>query len=347
MGLTVDTVKLENNYIKNTGVQSKPSEEPLFDYKQEAVDTLDLPQKQEEENSSDNLMLSIAGIACAAVMGFLYLRGVKNDRIFNSMMKGGSSNYGVIKAMEPKNFNKIKALSALSKEERILLNDSLRASGSNEQELFFSTLKGDKPSSIISLSGRDLGFLNKVNTKSGTGNFDFLHIPDDSAPLCFMLNKNKVLEVINKNKSLYTTRLNLDASSSSEMIYEKLAGILQKDYLAYHDVTGVTLGFSPKNSMIFELSRDISSDIARYDVQTYKKLLLNKLYSADSPYKGLKKSELDELADAIRSYSPDNKCWPNNNLYFFKAYVDEPEEFARILRDSKNFEKNFKVKDLF
>ncbi len=347
MGLTVDTVKLENNYIKASETCSRQSNEPLFDYKQEAVDTVDLPSKKEEEESSDNLMLSLTGIACAAVMGFLYLRGIKNDRIFKSMLKGGSSNYGVIRAMEPKNFNKIKALSALSKEERMLLNDKLRVSGYGEQELFFATLKGDKPSSIVSLPGRDLEFLNKVNTRGGAGNFDFLHIPDESTPLCFVLNKNKVLEVIDRNKSFYTARLNLDANSSSEIIYEKLAGVLQKDYLAYHDLTGVTLGFSRKNSMIFELGRDIPPDIARYDTQTYKTMLLDKLYSADSPYKGLKKSELDELANAIRSYSPENKCLPDNGLYFFKAFVNEPEEFARIVRDSENFEKNFKAKDLF
>ncbi len=347
MGLTVDTVKFEKSYIKTADVHSKQSDELLFDYEQENIDTVDLPQKQEEEESSNNFMYSLTGIACAAIVGFLYLRGIKNDKIYKSLLKGGSSNYGVIKSMEPKNFNKIKALSALSKEERLLLNDRLLVSGSNEQELFFATLKGDKPSSIISLPGRDLDFLGKVNTRGGTGNFDFLHIPDDSNPLCFVLNKNKVLEVINRNKSFYTTRLNLESNSSSETVYEKLVDVLQNDYLAYHDLTGVTLGFSRKNSMIFELGRDVSADIARFDTQTYKTMLLDKLYSADSPYKGFKQAELDELADAIRSYSPDNRYLPHNGLYFFKDYVNEPEEFARIVRDSNNFEKNFKAKDLF
>lgn len=346
MGLTVDNIKTDTIYNKRELPAVK--QEQMFDCKTECTDIVELTSKSApEEEESDWLLPVLTGVACAALMGFLHFRGIKNNKIYKSLLHNGSSNYGVIRAMEPKNFNKIKALSPLSKEERLLLNRRFEIGGASEQDIFFATLKGDKPSCIVSLPGKDLEFIGKVNTRSGSGNFDFLHIPDEVSTLGFILNKNKVLDVIGRNKNLYTTRLNLDANVSSEAIYQKLTEVLQKDYLAYHDLTGVTLGFSPKNSMIFELSRDIPFDVIKYDSETFKVMLLDKLRSPNSPYKNLSQSELKELTAAIESYKPQPSCLPENDLYFFKTFVNEPEDFARIAEDSSNFAKNFKAKDLF
>lgn len=221
-----------------------------------------------------------------------------------------------------------------------LLNDHLnkidltkKLSKSNKQK-FLSNLKGDEGSFCDFILGDKPSILlnGKHEYLTPTDKYDIIRrkikvvTPKKTYTFdnTFILNKEKTKHTINKNRDLYMQRLNLKEDCSTNDIYDILTSknspLLTNDK---HDIIGITLGFSPINSIIFQLEQ--SANYTRPDnknLNSYKKLLLNTLHSEDSPYQNFSPEFMSKIAHAIR----DIRIIPNseNNTFapFGYTYVN-------------------------
>jgi hypothetical protein len=104
--------------------------------------------------------------------------------------------------------------------------------------------------------------------------------------------------------------MGMDTHASIDEIYEKLIGEKSplKTQNGYDDIIGVTLGFSPINSMLFQLERTIPNHIEmRKNRGSYLNMLSEKLDEKESPYKDFS----DESKAKIK-----NKIESSKNQYF-------------------------------
>jgi hypothetical protein len=120
----------------------------------------------------------------------------------------------------------------------------------------------------------------------------------------FILNKELVKNTISENKELYTRRMNMHNESSVDDVYKKLIGDNSplKKMHGYDDIIGVTLGFSPINSMLFQLEQDIPNHVEmRMKPDLYFRELYNKLNDKESPYATFSKSTKTNMENFIKS----------------------------------------------
>ena len=262
-----------------------------------------------------------------------------------------AENPKLLEAIVPENFARIKMLNSLSASEKETLRRDLLYGDAPE---FFITLSGLKPACIIGESKVDLGFLKKIkNDKLYGEKFDFVPIKiTDGFPVIYILNKEKVLETISANKDFYIMKMELDNNSSPDEIYSEL--IKQKDlYLNSHyqsgmqDIAGITLGYPRYSSMMYQLEKIYGDNgiKLRNNPQLYRDALLGILHGENSPYKNLDKSEFEKLENFIKLYKYSPK--PGNKYYKYAVLADEPEEAARVSRNTTRFINEFDIKNLF
>lgn len=164
----------------------------------------------------------------------------------------------------------------------------------------------------------------------------------------FILNKEKTKQVIEENKILYTKRMNMDDNSTTEEIYSELIGdnspLLKNEA---HDLIGITLGYSPINSVLFQLDNSIPANLeARQNLNTYKTALLNKLYDEDSPYKDLPEGFQKSTAAAIRDIGSDNNAFNTDFTpygYSCRNIVPDDTHTQRVIKSAINTYKNMQL----
>ena len=281
------------------------------------------------------------------------------EKCYNYLLKEQSpaKNPKLLEAIQSDNFNRVALLKGLSSEEIAILQKSMRCS---DARCFFPTLTGHKPACIIGM-GEDLSFLSRIKTKNPLGSkFDFVHLKELNNQT-FVLNKEKVLEVISRNKDLYTARLGLSNNSSVDDIYNFMLQYKNQVFNCtqtgkFNDIVGITLGFPKQSSMMFQLERlcDLSNlknikytDELRKKPSLYKKIMLETLNKNKELYKNLSVDEYNGLVRAIESYRPIKTKGIADRYYQYAKLADEPAEFARINNSIDDFIKDFSVEKLF
>ena len=324
-------------------------------------------KNQIEEKSDNKKKWLIAGsIALGTVLlgvGSYFLLKKFGPRLaeksYNYLLKEQSpaKNPKLLEAIQPDNFNRIALLKGLSSEEIAILQKSMRCSDAN---CFFPTLTGHKPACIIGM-GEDLSFLSRIKTKNPLGSkFDFVHLKE-LGNQTFVLNKEKVLEVISRNKDFYTARLGLSNNSSIDDIYNFMLQYKNQVFNCtqtgkFNDIVGITLGFPKQSSMMFELERlcDLSNlknikytDELRKKPSLYKKIMLETLNKNKELYKNLSVDEYNGLIRAIENYKPIKTKGIADRYYQYVKLANEPTEFARIDKSVEDFVRDFSVEKLF
>ena len=201
---------------------------------------------------------------------------------------------------------------------------------------FCSLIFGDKPTFLLC---GDLDYLKP------TKEYDILkrkiHVSVKDKDLTFdntfILNKEKTKQTISDNIEFYKKRLNMKSETSVDEVYETLIGknspLLTNDK---HDIIGITLGFSPINSVLFQLEQASPNIVKnRKDLDKYKKLMLNELLSEESPYNDFSQGFKNNVASAIRGISDKEKPFRNNFAelgYSSINIVDDDTHNQKIVR---------------
>ena len=209
---------------------------------------------------------------------------------------------------------------------------------------FFSTIEGKKPAAYIKTS-KNMQFLDKVRYPQEV---DLLYIRPEHDELLaktypiFVLNKNEVKKIIEKNKELYTKRLNLTTDFSVERIYEVLKTDLKVSLQGKDDLIGITLGYPIQSSLIYNLEKASKTDKQlRKDIPAYKRKLLYFCESKKNPYQNMSENFKQDLIKSIKSIK---KIEPfTNGMYSFIEFVNEPAEIKRINNASDDYIKNFQL----
>ena len=281
------------------------------------------------------------------------------EKSYNYLLKEQSpaKNPKLLEAIQPDNFNRVALLKGLSPEEIATLQRSLY---SGDASCFFPTLTGHKPACIIGM-GEDLSFLSRIKTKNPLGSqFDFVHLKE-LGNQTFVLNKEKILEVISRNKDFYTARLGLANNSSIDDIYNFMLQHKNQVFNCtltskFSDLVGITLGFPKQSSMMFQLEQlcDLSNlknikyiDELRKEPSLYKKIMLETLNKNKELYKNLSVDEYNGLVRAIENYKPIKTKDIADRYYRYVKLADEPAEFARINNSVDDFIKDFSIEKLF
>lgn len=150
-----------------------------------------------------------------------------------------------------------------------------------------------------------------------------------------LFNKDLMKNTIEENKDFYIKRMKLDDVSTVDDIYSELISEnspLKNNDL--HDIIGITLGFSPINSKLFQLEKCIDNGMAlRKAPNLYKKKMLNTLFSADSVYANFDDKFKQELAQAIRNIGV------GNERYFDTNWNDFGYTYIHITPDEQHNQK--------
>lgn len=127
-------------------------------------------------------------------------------------------------------------------------------------------------------------------------------------PNMFILNKELTKQTIEENKELYTKRMGFEDDASTDEIYEKLIGEDSplKRQEGYDDIIGVTLGFSPVNSILFQLEQNLPNKIETRKKPSIHAQLLDKEFNSEtSPYKDFSdefKSNIQSKIDSVKAH---------------------------------------------
>lgn len=161
----------------------------------------------------------------------------------------------------------------------------------------------------------------------------------------FVINKELTKKTIEENKELYTKRLDLEDESSVEVIYNTLVGENSplKKQEGYDDIIGITLGFSPINSVLFQLEKRIPNYLdVRRQSYLHSEMLKKELYSRDSVYSNFSMNFISNVSDAIdeikRPQSRRADLSPTG--YSYIQFVSDDKHTTKIISDSEEILKN-------
>lgn len=161
----------------------------------------------------------------------------------------------------------------------------------------------------------------------------------------FILNKKLTKQTIDENKELYIKGMGLDENANTEEIYNALIGEnspLKNN--TQHDLIGITLGYSPINSIIFQLEQNTPNFMElRKDINSYKKELLNTLLKEDSPYKDFDSYFKKNVATAIRNIENNkntfNTQWAKYGYSYINMVNDDSHNQKLIRRIASCYKK--------
>lgn len=310
-------------------------------------------EKEDAQKSSTKNILIGVGIALGAVavgVGAAYLLKNKTFNFADEIAKFKDINI----------FKKLKISKNLTSSEQMQALNVLTNYGN--QEIFLATLKGTKPTALLSeckqvdnVKDLTINVLEKLNLGK-----NFTLVDGEVFAFSGRITKNKylfnnkeVLNIIKQNKEIFALRLNLPESTPIKEIYKALIQSCKNNNgKMADDLLGLTLGFPKFDSIIYHLEKCgkiLSKDRLSPD---FKEKLIAVLRGSDSPYKGLPEKILSSIESMIQKISTDKlkniatQGSFNNELYQFINYVDDPVELARINKTTENFFKTFNTASL-
>lgn len=218
----------------------------------------------------------------------------------------------------------------------------------DERKKFINNIRGDESSFVTFSLGGKPSLLIAGNNQfiKPSEKYDILRrtltIPVNNKDLhinnTIILNKKLVKETIKNNQNFYINRMNLDKDTSVDEIYNELIGDdspLKRN--EKHDLIGITLGYSPINSIIYQLDQNIPNNIElRKDLNTYKKNLINTLLKADSPYNNFDNKFKAEIAKQIRDIGTQqevfNTKWDKYG-FSYRNIVPDNEHDQKLIKN--------------
>lgn len=156
----------------------------------------------------------------------------------------------------------------------------------------------------------------------------------------FMINNELAKQTIEENKELYTKRMGLDENSSTEEVFEELIGDNSplRHKKGYDDIIGITLGFSPINSILFQVEQDVPDNIElRRRPSMYKKKMNESFNSESSPYKDFSegfKSNVQSKIDKLDKYFRKSDLAPIGYAYIHIA--PDEQHTQKIIKDAED-----------
>lgn len=340
---------------------TRPSADVLFDTKQESIgDTFtmttdEVTNTDAEKKAKRKKWLVAAGVALGAVaLGVAAYYVTKKPPV-----KAVENLSGTIAGDLPEKLAKIddfevfkdlKMCKNLSMEEKQQAFEYINALGN--REIFLATLNGNKPMSFLvsdflkadSSSFNPIDILKKLDLGDNFEWFDAGALTDDKIK-CFrsyFVNKKELAKIIENNKDIYTTRLNLKPHSGVSKIYNEL---FKKSEIP-DDLLGLSLGFPRYDSIIFHLEATSNLRTNRLDSDFLEKILVA-LKNENSPYKNLPKSRLEALEKSIKNINQEHlkeiatKGSYHDGLYSFINFCDDTEELNRIASCTENYRNVF------
>ena len=259
----------------------------------------------------------------------------------------------VTKGFSKDNINKIEFFKSLSQKERDYLsnyginlhnNAELREMEPDNMQLF-AVLTDRKPAWFN--QGGFNGQIDFSKIKLNPNIADKFDVVKLHSGGLYFLNKNEVMKIIKDNKDVYCAELGVNSSENLGTIYNALL-----EYLPFHSSSrghtlfGMTLGFPRHSSMIFELQgllRNEESNIID-NVPLFKEKLLELLHSDKSPFQRYPTETIKRLEEHIKAMK--STYGVKTSISYFHAYGNEQKTIDKILKQSKDFEENFRVEDL-
>lgn len=209
---------------------------------------------------------------------------------------------------------------------------------------FFTTLFGYKPACTIYDANSSPEFLNKIIYKTPT---TIVHAGRTINPEFFnsyVINRDMVYEIIDEDKQLFTSRLNLNQFTPTKDVYSALISCLSNNSNSIKDLEGIILGFPKYNSIIFQLEHISKAMPYRADKNLHRTKLADALYAWDSPYRKLPTEEFNEIAKQVRM--AEIKKTPKNPYFQYVKFVDESETEECLFQTSRNFNGEFSADNL-
>ncbi len=162
----------------------------------------------------------------------------------------------------------------------------------------------------------------------------------------FIINKELTKNVIKENKELYTKRMNLNDDTSIDNIYKELVSTdspLKKQY-GYDDIIGITLGFSPVNSSLFQLERNVYDHLElRKHPYAQSEIFKQEFHSDDCVYKNFSnkfKSNVEDAIDSLKRPQP-RRVDMSKLGYSVIQFVTDEKHTQKILNDTKDILNNY------
>ena len=244
---------------------------------------------------------------------------------------------------DPAIFNKIKMFKRLNPAEmkqcyEDIISDLADSGG------FFATVMGYKPACTVYDRDYPLNYLNRIEYKKPT---TIIHAGRTINPEYFnsyILNRDMVYEINNKDKTLFATRLNLGQNATIEDIYSALVRCLSNNSNSIKDLEGMILGFPKYNSILFQLD-DVSRALPYRDYpDIHRAKLVSALYDINSPYRKLPADEFNKINQMVQIANVQNA--PKNPYFQYVKFVNEPEREEELFQKSRNFNGEFSAESL-
>ena len=238
-----------------------------------------------------------------------------------------------------KAFNNMKEFSSLTRKQKRECYSFLEYEGA----CVLPTIRGVKPACTFGVADKkDLQAV--LNLKKGHFQkpLDFVKTEcnKNGKYSVHIFNKDEVFKVIDRNKEIFTARLNLPSNAQTSTIYEQLRNTLHYSVINNHtkDLLGMTLGYPKYSTMIATLSSvgNIPDGLVKNPAE-FKKAILNVLKSDKSPYKNLSQAEKDKLIEAVNNIETIGPNKVGRPIYPFGQFTPEPEEFERISNAVEQF----------
>ena len=161
----------------------------------------------------------------------------------------------------------------------------------------------------------------------------------------FIINKELTKQKISENKDFYSKRMELGKDTSVDKIYQKLISEDSplKKQTGYDDIIGITLGFPPMDSILFQLEKGIPNYLQiRNRPYAQANFLQRELYSGDSVYKNFSQEFFTNVDAAIESIK--RPQYRQKDLtpigYIFTPFVPDEDYTKRIIKSSEKVLEN-------
>lgn len=351
-------IKAINSIINNTSSVIKKSQGNFVVLNAVQKDTFESSKITKKGFNFKDLSLQInrsfENIKSAFIRGKVYKNLQENEYVSSASKE----------LIKKENFKKLKILACHTPREK----EALRKAFIDDYfalDEFLATIHGAKPACYQGFSANSKSFSNalkKLSTFRIDGkDYNIISKDFSDSKTFFVLNKDEVCNVIEKNKDIFAHRLDIDKNASPESIYNLLTSVnsplLNKvdSGDSFNDLIGLTIGYPKKSSMIFQLEKYIQNKtgidmvLERNDLKTYKEFLLRALDENGSPYKGMDSKFIEEMKDFISSITELKGVHiiPYSFLSFSTIGDKESAHIAEITNKVQSFKNDFSIKKLF